>query len=174
MNEEQSSLFESETEEEKAFRIWILMLNDVFAKWNISSDSILFRQLSTYSSVYLLNENHLLFSMRLRGKTWYVAIAGTYANLIPAEFHISTTKSNPGIIRVHIKKTEDIRALTPALNSILISELSHYHTFDCCSRYEACSDARQCTHPDPEVSLGCYYKRNLMAGRIFYGKNKNI
>ncbi|MBQ3591050.1 MAG: hypothetical protein II979_03845, partial [Clostridia bacterium] len=47
-------------------------------------------------------------------------------------------------------------------------------SFGCCSRYEACSDARECIHPDAAFALGCGYRQNLLAGRIFYGKNKNI
>lgn len=47
-------------------------------------------------------------------------------------------------------------------------------SFGCCGRYEACSDARECIHPDAAFALGCGYRQNLLAGRIFYGKNKNI
>lgn len=45
-------------------------------------------------------------------------------------------------------------------------------TFGCCSRYEACSDAMKCIHPDPVFASSCQYRQNLLAGRIFYGKNK--
>ncbi len=45
-------------------------------------------------------------------------------------------------------------------------------TFGCCSRYEACSDAKKCVHPDPTFATSCQYRKNLQAGRIFYGKNK--
>jgi hypothetical protein len=44
----------------------------------------------------------------------------------------------------------------------------------CCSRYVECSDALRCTNPDVEFSKICAYKKNLMNGRIFYGKNANI
>lgn len=43
--------------------------------------------------------------------------------------------------------------------------------FSCCSRYNECSDLKQCCHPDMSARIGCYYRRNLRAGRIFYGKN---
>lgn len=43
--------------------------------------------------------------------------------------------------------------------------------FGCCSLNEECSDAMQCLRlNDPEYS-NCGYRRNLEAGRIFYGKN---
>lgn len=46
--------------------------------------------------------------------------------------------------------------------------------FGCCSRYETCSDAMKCIHPDPVFASSCQYRQNLLAGRIFYGKNKTI
>lgn len=46
--------------------------------------------------------------------------------------------------------------------------------FGCCNDFIACSDARMCLHQDDRFYNGCYYRKNLEAGRIFYGKNKNI
>ena len=43
--------------------------------------------------------------------------------------------------------------------------------FGCCSRYRACSDARCCVISDRDYSSFCLYRKNLEAGRIFYGKN---
>lgn len=45
--------------------------------------------------------------------------------------------------------------------------------FACCNDFVACSDAQQCIHPDDPFYNGCYYRVNLEAGRIFYGKNAN-
>lgn len=46
--------------------------------------------------------------------------------------------------------------------------------FGCCDRYKECSDAKKCVHDNRLYALGCAYYRNLRAGRIFYGKNRNI
>ncbi|HIU09811.1 MAG TPA: hypothetical protein IAB00_00940 [Candidatus Avidehalobacter gallistercoris] len=46
--------------------------------------------------------------------------------------------------------------------------------FGCCSKYIQCSDARQCIVNDLAISINCAYFKNLQAGRIFYGKNRNI
>lgn len=46
-------------------------------------------------------------------------------------------------------------------------------SFGCCSSYRACSDTGQCVIPDRDYSANCLYRRNLEAGRIFYGKNAN-
>ncbi len=45
--------------------------------------------------------------------------------------------------------------------------------FDCCDRYEECSDAGCCTNPDLLYAMECGYKKLLRQGRIFYGKNRN-
>lgn len=45
--------------------------------------------------------------------------------------------------------------------------------FGCCNDFVRCSDARGCLYPKERFALRCYYRQNLEAGRIFYGKNKN-
>ena len=47
-------------------------------------------------------------------------------------------------------------------------------SFACCSDFVRCSDARECLHQTDIFYNHCYYRENLEAGRIFYGKNKNI
>lgn len=52
--------------------------------------------------------------------------------------------------------------------------VSKASSFGCCSRYNECSDARRCIHPNKLFGKACMYRKNLDAGRIFYGKNRNI
>lgn len=47
-------------------------------------------------------------------------------------------------------------------------------TFACCNSFLQCSDAKRCLHEKDRNYNGCYYRKNLEAGRIFYGKNRNI
>lgn len=47
-------------------------------------------------------------------------------------------------------------------------------SFACCNDFERCSDAMSCLHPYDIFYNHCLYRTNLEAGRIFYGKNKNI
>lgn len=46
--------------------------------------------------------------------------------------------------------------------------------FSCCSRYMECSDAKICIHPDKTAAVGCFYRKVLHSGRVFYGENRNI
>ena len=52
--------------------------------------------------------------------------------------------------------------------------LRDYDTFGCCGSYLACSDAGHCIKTDIMFAGKCAYRQNLKAGKIFYGKNKNI
>lgn len=46
--------------------------------------------------------------------------------------------------------------------------------FGCCNSFILCSDARRCLHENDVDYVGCQYRQNLEAGRIFYGKNRNV
>lgn len=62
----------------------------------------------------------------------------------------------------------------PKVAADIFDESLRENGFGCCSRYEECSDAKHCIHPDVMFSGMCAYKYNLKDGKIFYGKNKNI
>lgn len=47
-------------------------------------------------------------------------------------------------------------------------------TFGCCSKYLECSDAKLCIQESEQWSKGCAYRKNLINGKIFYGKNSTI
>lgn len=47
-------------------------------------------------------------------------------------------------------------------------------SFGCCNDHVRCSDARRCLHEGDKFYLGCIYRKNLEAGRIYYGMNRNV
>ncbi len=47
-------------------------------------------------------------------------------------------------------------------------------SFGCCNDFVRCSDARKCLKSDNPDYKGCQYRKNLEAGRIFYGVNRNV
>lgn len=51
---------------------------------------------------------------------------------------------------------------------------SYPKEWDCCSRFEQCSDALKCVHPDKYEGIKCGYRKALASGRVFYGKNRNV
>ena len=72
----------------------------------------------------------------------------------------------------------DSNSLIEWVRDVLQFKISNYVTaapsFGCCSRFEECSDAKKCIHPNRMYSTACAYRSNLEAGRIFYGKNRNV
>ena len=85
-------------------------------------------------------------------------------------------KQKDEMARILIPDTDDIvikyrEAFLLALEKILDQ---YPKKFDCCSRYEACSDAKQCVHPDRHFSADCGYRKILRSGKIFMGKNRNV
>lgn len=44
----------------------------------------------------------------------------------------------------------------------------------CCGKFNECSDNKKCVHENTFYARACYYRKNLEAGRIFYGKNRNV
>lgn len=78
--------------------------------------------------------------------------------------------------RITISNLDDVISLAKPICIVFMLVLSELggERFGCCARYVQCSDALKCVNPDFIMSLACAYKRNLEAGRIFYGKNKNI
>lgn len=79
-------------------------------------------------------------------------------------------------IYIDIDKLDDIYLLKSEIIDIhkylFLNEA--VETFGCCSKYVECSDNKKCLCTDLIFRLGCQYKKNLEAGKIFYGKNKTI
>ena len=77
--------------------------------------------------------------------------------------------------RIAVNTVDDVLAYIKPISMLFILMLTKEGAgFGCCSRYVKCSDEKKCIHPDFLTSLACAYKRNLEAGRIFYGKNRNV
>ena len=135
-------------------------------------NKVLFKPLTNYSSVYY--DTTLAFRLRLRGSVHYIEVPlasrPTVSQLTPPEKQADAA----GFWRVKCKDSEMVQhgeifaeVLRDAINRIPKS-------WDCCSRYLECSDAKRCVHPDPSTALGCGYRKILASGRIFYGPNRNI
>ena len=86
-------------------------------------------------------------------------------------------KKSDSLTRANIASDSD--ELKDFFHFIVKAVLDKYFTegsdaFGCCSRYEACSDAKKCLHENKLYARNCIYGAHLADGRIFYGKNRNI
>lgn len=161
-------------EERKAFELVYPELKDIIYNAPMDSGILIFQEIANCSSVYFLDSSEIYFRVRLRKKTRYILIPEEFIDLLPPGTEITRTKADAWMVRLPMESCEDILRYVPALRAILEQLCRRHRDFGCCGRYEACSDAKTCIHPDPKFALGCMYRQNLLAGKIFYGKNRNI
>lgn len=172
---EQMDLFDIEpTDEQKAFNLLYPRLSDIIFDAPPESGILIFDEQSNYSSVYFLEVNELFFRIRIRKKSRYFTISEEFANTLPEGVVIVRPKSDEGKVRIIIHSYEDVLMYVETFRTILIHLCKRHRDVGCCSRYELCSDAGKCIHPDPKFALTCWYQQNLRDGKIFYGKNKNV
>lgn len=127
----------------------------------------------TYSSISMFND--IVFRIRINNRTQCLdtddSIAVEYASDISGA---STTKNT-----VHIPLVMDeesiskVKAMVKDIYEQRRSQVSG-DTFGCCNDHVRCSDAGYCLHQKDREYWGCYYRKHLEAGNIFYGSNKNI
>lgn len=130
---------------------------------------------SNYGSVTLGRARSVIFRLKMQGAKTYFSVSKNYARLLPDDTKIEKIPSDQDYIRIPISSAPDIDQYIPSLQAILGAQIESYPSeYGCCSRYEQCSDAKRCVNPDKGIALSCYYHKNLRAGKIFYGKNKNV
>ena len=162
------------SEEQRAFELVYPELKKILLDAPIDSGILNFKEIGNCSSVSFMDSGEVVFQIRIRKKTNYILIPEKYEYMLSSATSISKSKSNPGMIRISIQSYEDILQYASVLCEILDKICRKYRDFGCCSRYEECSNAKKCIHPDPKFALACWYRYNLLDGKIFYGENKNI
>ncbi|MDD4565470.1 MAG: hypothetical protein PHE79_08390 [Eubacteriales bacterium] len=77
----------------------------------------------------------------------------------------------------HVIFEESMESLYRYIKANVIYSIENYvsnSSFGCCSKFKKCSDEKKCLHENKLYSTGCYYRRNLEVGKIFYGQNRNV
>lgn len=168
-----------QTAEEKAFEEVRPALEDVLKRYRIDEDRVFLAWVkSGYYSIYfdtkLKNEKNLPVIARLGGKKkQYIAVRTSYLRFSKA-FNSAATQSKDGYSKIYLSTFDDVKKYSSLLQEILQAVMRNLREFDCCGRYMECSNAKQCTHPDPEYALKCGYQFILQDGRIFYGSNRTV
>lgn len=90
---------------------------------------------------------------------------------------IYSSADNPIVFKVF--SVDILRAYPEFEDSVLkayvhAKENETLETFGCCNSFVACSDAMRCLHDNDNYYRGCIYRKNMEAGRIYYGKNRNV
>lgn len=150
---------------------------DAMGQYGLETDYLKIEPKKSYTSINILDK--LLLRVRCSKNLRYIncrPLNEDQEDLL-ASFRVTRTKADrvSGFIRINLNDlniSPELEQLISAIVTNFADKLSK--TFDCCSRYEACSDAKRCVHPDPAYASGCRYCKNLNQGRIFYGRNRNI
>lgn len=171
---EQLSFDEMISDEKKAFDLLYPAICDIIMDVPMDSGILIFEELQNFSSVYFMDTSELFFRIRLRKKSRYILIPEEYVHLLPLGSEIQKTAGDAGMVRIVIQSYNDILKYTDVLRAILVQLYRNHLDFGCCGRYQECSDIGTCIHPDRRISLSCWYRYNLLQGKVFFGKNKNI
>ncbi|MBQ7546397.1 MAG: hypothetical protein IJT41_05495 [Clostridia bacterium] len=161
------------TPEEKAFEALRPALVDILWEYNLDSSDLRFRSNKGYYSI-LFKESSVV--AQLGGKKKVYMAVPTSA-LQATSGYSSAADPNQGLYTKFPVKTFDLVAekykfmLQEVLRAIIERGSKE---FDCCSRYEECSDAKRCIHPDPTFGIKCGYRKNLRDGKIFYGAKPTV
>lgn len=127
------------------------------------------------SSLYFLNQSNLIVRVKEKENRSFISVSEAVVALLPSNVKYNKDKNRRGNIEIAIEDgcvtSIHLLAVQASLQNILDTIACD---FGCCGKYEECSDAKQCIHSDKQASLSCYYRRNLLQGRIFYGTNKNV
>ena len=144
------------------------------AQENYDSEKIQFNlrkpeKAAAYHAIELFGQSCLNFKGT---KTLYVEVSPKIDALFAAE-HIALDNSRANAWS-RIPAHELSFSEHPQLVIEIYEKYLMTNGFDCCSRYNECSEAGRCTHPDIMVAGQCTYRQKLRNGRIFYGSKRNV
>lgn len=119
-----------------------------------------------YSSVFAYG---LLICRICWRRKKYIAVKGTpeqYPDISALEYE--QKKNSEGFLNLLLHNPGDVSALLPILEQAMQDAVDLIpKDYDCCSRFEQCSAARACIHPDKEFAKGCGYRKKLAHGIVF-------
>lgn len=139
---------------------------------NADPEDITYEVLVSYSSVKF--RSSLICKLKMRGKKWYISIPNRLREVIPENIETTKTASEGQFLRIAFEQLTDSEALSLIEEATLLAIELIPKEFDCCARFEECSNAKVCIHPNPAFSMLCGYRKILKSGRVFYGENRNI
>lgn len=185
---EQINLFETVPTEEWVYEVLYPTLTRELLQSNAGPNNLKMDRGKEYSSVSYIKQDpyeqakpgkkQLAFRICCREGMHYFGISDSYLDDIPQELSVLGTKANQndGFTNFEFDTTyEGIERYAKLLSAVLGKvTYSIPKEFDCCSRFEQCSDAKRCIHPNSSLATSCGYRKILRTGKIFYGKNRNV
>lgn len=130
----------------------------------------------TSARVQFKGASYTLIGISYARKKGQLNVHAEYKDLIQKQllpFSYTSVKSDPVWIHVDVTDPQELHFLEDVICNSYDDSPSR-DTFGCCGLYQECSDALRCVHPDLPYAKACQYRKNLEAGRIFYGKNATV
>ena len=173
---EQLNIFSAEATEQWVYDIMREYLLPVVRNNNANINSLAYKDQKSYSSVWFASQ--LAFRICCRKGHHYFGVSNAYIGCADESCMSRTTKdgASEGFTNFDFQPTaEGILIFKDFLCAVLDKTIDAApKEFDCCSRYNECSDAGVCIHPNPDLAAACGYRKIMKQGRIFYGKNRNV
>lgn len=173
---DQLDFFANKPTEKWVYQLLQDSLSAVVSTNNVAQAKLLCKEGKSYSSVWY--DTQMAFRICCRNDHHYFGISNMYAQTAPAEIAGLATKDgrSDGFTNYEFEPTpEGVLLFADFLSSALDAAIDNIpKEFDCCSRFEECSDARRCTNPNVDIATGCGYRKIIKKGHIYYGKNRNI
>lgn len=136
-------------------------------------DDIKLNILKTGASIFMFGSQ--AFTIRINSRSQFLdsklEAAREYVDRIKGASYASDASHFP--IAASMENYDAIREMLIAIYNDRY-EAQTGVAFGCCNDFILCSDARQCLKAKDPDYIGCQYRKNLEAGRIFYGKNRNV
>ena len=179
MNDElQLSFFNEAVEPESLKNEINNIISSVCKLHEVDTKYVVYRQKKDGYSVWIrepidLKDNFRAFSIAVKNKAepvYAVEIIHKRIHSVPIPEGVDFDKVQKSTIFFPLNHT----ALRQYLTDVLTYSLDHFEPsekFGCCGKYVECSDAKKCLHCNTFYAKACYYRKNLEAGRIFYGRN---
>ena len=170
---EQISLRFSEPLHESVYNTIVKMIAD----GGVHSEILSLEKLTTSGEYNVKVLKKSMCKICVKAKSKFLQMRYKFLSIVKdSNVDYSLTNSTPPMIRIGFETQSDI----VAMKSLILQafEMAYVEnteeTFGCCNSFIKCSDARRCTHPNHLFALGCMYRKNLEAGRIFYGANPTV
>lgn len=170
-----ASKSEKLAEENRAYENVKPLLDEIVDSWYLPNEDLSAESNKNNTLLVVKLCGSVVCRYKMNGKQWHIELPKSCQKYVPKDYTGNVKHPKGDYIFVDIEKSTILSdfnncicmALQDAIDSIP-------KEFSCCHRYLECSDVGHCIYPNREDSKGCYYKRVMHEGHIFYGKSKTI
>lgn len=149
--------------------------DNVILQKDLKQSDVLYKTNSD-GSISVLLRNVLMYKIDSKSINSVIIKENTLKQFnLPCGSKSETIKSSNGFNKIIFLPQVNIEDIKKLFAEIIEYNIFNFSTdfFGCCALYESCSNEKKCIHNDKLYATGCFYRRNLENGKIFYGKNKN-